>query len=354
MLPTQSYPAPSGGAQQTFEQRCVANPHWLPHSYDPQADTLTFIHAPRDDQRRAVFLDGRFAAAMQQSQPVPISTLSRREIKAKAGQLHFIFHTAFCCSTLLARALDIPGVSMGLKEPAVFLPFAKMWTSARQRPGAFDALEIVLDLLSRPLSPGEVQIAKPSNAANHIIPYLLHTRTDARALVMTSSLESFLSAVVRRGAEGRQSMRGVLAGFTETIPFDPPLGESETLLLTDLQAASLAWLMQTAFLESVAKRFGTRVRVLDADTLLAQPAQSLAATGKFFGLKDADWEKIANGPVFNEHAKNLGAPFNAAARTQQRQDATFNYRSEIEPAIAWTKTVAQRFNVPSSLTETLL
>lgn len=354
MLPVESYPASLKGAQDTFERRCVANPHWLPHHYDPQADTLTFVHAPREDQRRAVFLDGRFAAAMQQSQPIPIASLPRGEVEKAAGRLHFIFHTAFCCSTLLTRALDIPGVSMGLKEPAVFLPFAKMWTSARQRPGAFDALEIVLDLLSRPLSLGEVQIAKPSNATNHIIPYLMRTRADARALVMTSSLESFLSAVVRRGADGRQSMRGVLAGFTETIPFDPPLAESETLLLTDLQAASLAWLMQTAFLDSVAQKFGARVRVLDADTLLAKPAQSLAATGEFFGLKGADWDKIAASPVFNEHAKNLGSPFNAAARAQQRQEASAVYRSEIEPAIAWTKAIAQRFNVTSSLTETLL
>lgn len=353
MLRSESSPAPARAIPTGFGQRFVADPQWLPHHYDPHADTLTFIHAPKEEQRRAVFLDNRFGAAMQQSPPIPVSCMPRGKVEAGAGGLHFIFHTAFCCSTLLARALDVPGVSMGLKEPAVFLPFAKMWTSPRQRPGAFDALEVVLDLLSRPLSPGEVQIAKPSNATNHIIPHLLRTRTDARALVMTSSLESFLSAVVRRGAEGRQSMRGVLAGFTETIPFDPPLTESETLLLTDLQAASLAWLMQTAFLDSVAKRFSARVRVLDCDTLLAKPAQSLAATGEFFGLRHADWDRIASSPVFNEHAKNLGAPFNAAARTEQRERATANYRSEIEPAVGWARAIAQRFNVPA-LTETLL
>lgn len=354
MLPTESYSPTSRGVQDSVERRLVLDPHWLPHHYDPRADTLTFIRAPREDQRRAVFLDGRFAAAMQQSQPVPIAALPRREVRANAGRLHFIFHTAFCCSTLLTRALDIPGVSTGLKEPAIFLPFAKMWTSPRQRPGARDALEVVLDLMSRPLSPGETQVVKPSNATNHIIPHLLHTRTDARAVVMTSSLESFLSAVVRRGAEGRQSMRGVLAGFAETIPFDPPLAESETLLLTDLQAASLAWLMQTAFLDSVAQRFGGRVRVLDCDTLLAKPAETLSAVGDFFGLEKADWDKIANGPVFREHAKNLGAPFDAAARTRQRIDTTSVYRGEIEPAIAWAKALAQRFNVPPTLTETLL
>ena len=32
---------------------------------------------------------------------------------------HFIFHSAFCCSTLLARAFDIEGQSIGLKEPTI-------------------------------------------------------------------------------------------------------------------------------------------------------------------------------------------------------------------------------------------
>ena len=37
----------------------------------------------------------------------------------------------------------------------------------------------------------------------------------------------------------------------------------EALLLTDLQAASLAWLMQVGYLNSIVTRFGDRVRVLD-------------------------------------------------------------------------------------------
>ena len=34
--------------------------------------------------------------------------------------IHFIFHSAFCLSSVLARAFDMPGTSMGLKEPMLF------------------------------------------------------------------------------------------------------------------------------------------------------------------------------------------------------------------------------------------
>jgi hypothetical protein len=92
----------------------------------------------------------------------------------RAGPLHFIFHTAFCCSTLLTRALDIPGVSMGIKEPGVLTHFAYDSALGRQPPGAIAALSVTLDLLSRPLSPGETQIIKPSTPGNHLMPQMLH------------------------------------------------------------------------------------------------------------------------------------------------------------------------------------
>jgi hypothetical protein len=354
MLGGESRVAPLPGASETEVRRLVADPQWLPHAYDARRDTLGFAYLPREAHRRAVFLDSRFISDAPKSPALPIASLPKGAVEEAAGPLHFIFHTSFCCSTLLTRAFDQPGVSMGLKEPTILLPFAKLWASARQRPGALRALEAVLNLLSRPMSPGETQIVKPSNATNHIIPHLLHGREDAKALVMTSSLETFLTAVVRRGAEGRMSMRQVLAGFADTIPLDPPMADDEVMLLTDLQAAALVWLMQTSFLHSVVTRFGDRVRVLDCDTMLADPGRALTALGGFFGLAATDWSAVANGPVFQEHAKNLGAPFDAAAYRRQRAEASALHRAEIAPAWRWAHNLATRFEAPLALSETLL
>lgn len=334
----------------------VEDPAWIPHAYDARRDTLVFAHLPREEQRRAVFVDRRFVERAPQSPPAPLSELPPAAIRGAAAPMHFIFHTAFCCSTLLTRALDIPGVSMGVKEPAVLVSFAQHWANARQTPGALDAFAITLDLLSRPLTPGETQIVKPSNVATHLIPEILHLRPDAKALVMWSTLDTFLGAIARRGAGGRSFARQVFQGFSEAIPLEPVFSREELLIQTDLQLAAQVWLMQMAFLNSIIARQGAaRMRVLSSDSFLEDPARTLNTLSRHFDLAitPAMSEEIASGPIFREHAKNPMAPFDAAAHRAQNNSLDAAHANEIAVVKQWAVTLARQCNVPLSLPDTL-
>jgi hypothetical protein len=335
----------------------IQDPTWLPHSYDARTDTLVFAHLPREVQREAVFIDRRFVESAPKSAAAPLSELSADAIRAVAGPAHFIFHTAFCCSTLLTRALDIPGLSMGLKEPAVLLSFAQHWSNARQTPGALSAFNATLDLLSRPLSPGETQIIKPSNVGTHLIPEMLHLRPDAKVLVLYSSLDTFLRAVARRGATGRAFARQVFQGFSAAIPLDPVFSPEELLIQTDLQLAAQVWLMQMAFLESIVRRHGPqRVRVISSDAFLNDPARTLTRVAKHFELAidDAQCAAIGAGPVFREHAKEHAIPFTAAAHRAQNDNITDAHAEEIAITRRWAVTLARQSGVPLTLPDTLL
>lgn len=334
----------------------VQDASWVPHSYDARRDTLVFAHLPRETQRQIVFLDPRFVSRDSQSKPAPIAALGGDAITSQAGPLHFIFHTGFCCSTLLARALDIPGVSMGVKEPSILASFAEYWSNSRRTPGALEALTISLNLLSRPLAKGEAQIVKPSTVANHIIPQLLHARPDAKAIVLFSSLDSFLRAIARRGLDGRIFARELFHQFAPVIPLEQGFDAEDPLLLTDLQIAAQAWLMQASFMDAVAKRFGaSRVRVLNADTLLANPKATLCATGAFFNLAltPETAQSIAEGPVFQEHAKEFGRPFNADAQRAQHIETGALHGEELMRTKDWARELARRCDAPLTLEETL-
>lgn len=333
----------------------VRDPAWMPHFYDPRRDTLVLARLPREAQRKLTFLDQRFVDRDAESLPAPISQLPLDLVSQNAGPLHFVFHTGFCCSTLLARALDIPGVSMGLKEPAVLACFAEYWSNSRRTAGALEALTVTLDLLSRPLSPGETQIVKPSTVVNHIIPQLLHARPDAKAIVLHSSLDTFLRAVARRGLEGRIFARELFHQFAPVIPLEGGALGDDVVLQADLQIAAQAWLMQAAFMDAIAKRFGRRVQVLDSETFLAKPTDTLMDIGAFFELRmTADIARAAaESPVFHEHAKELGRPFDAVARKAQYDAAGEAHREELALTKEWARGLAMRSGAPLTLEETL-
>lgn len=335
----------------------VRDPEWLPYDYDVRADTLVFAHLPRETQRRAVFLDPRFLARAPKSEPAPSAALPADAIAEQSGKIHFIFHTAFCCSTLLARALDIPGVSMGVKEPSVLVAFARHFGTGRRTPGALSAFSTTLDLLSRPLTPGETQIIKPSNTTNHIIPTVLHSRPDAKALILYSSLDAFLRAIARRGLDGREFARQVFSQSALAIPLEEDLSSQQLFLQTDLQIAARAWLMQTTFIAQIAERFGPkRVRTLNSDTMLINKAGTLERLAHFFDLPltEKAIAGIADGPVFREHSKHPALAFDTAAHQAQHDEAGLRYFEEVNAVRAWARGLAQRTGAPLSLGDTLM
>lgn len=335
----------------------ISDPAWLPHAYNASDDTLIFAHLPRESQRRAVFLDPRFLARAEKSSPVPVAEIPTAAVRDGAGPIHFIFHTAFCCSTLLARALDVPGVAMGVKEPSVLVSVTRDFATGRRRPGLPAALQITLDLLSRPLEHGETQVVKPSVVVNHAVPSFLHLRPDAKAIVLYSGLDQFLRAIVRRNLDGRAYARNMFRNFAAAIPLDTGYLPEDLFAQTDLQIAAQAWLMQMSFLESVVQRFGAaRVRTLNSNSLLDDPAAVLEKVARFLelGLSATDAAAIAAGPVFQEHAKHAGVPFDAETHRAQLDQAGVVHFEELNAARAWARTLAHRCSVPTTLGDTLL
>lgn len=331
----------------------VSDPAWLPALYDPRADTFVFAHLPKETQRRLVFLDRRFFDDIEQSGEVRLKDLPVDKIKAAARPVHFIFHTAFCCSTLLARAMDVPGVAMGLKEPSVLVPLSDPGLPRRPA-GAPDPLDVALDLLSRPLEPGEVQIIKPSNAANGLAPHILERRPQSKAIMLYSNLDAYLRSTARIGATGRLFNRQMFAQLSAVMPLRQRFTMQQLLLQTDLQIAAQVWLMQAGFLDAVAKHFGPdRVRTLNSKTLLADKAGVLTRLGDFFGLRAgaSQWSEIAAGSVFDRHAKRGSEePYDPEAN--KRADDV--HAAEVAAVLPKAEALARHCGTPLDLGDTLM
>ena len=330
----------------------IGDGRWFAHRYDEAADAIQFRRLDRDDHRRVTFLtDAEIGDA-------PLRVVRRGDCLAALQPLElptprFIFHSAYCCSTMLVRAFDLPGAAMGLKEPQILNDAVGLRLRDGDPRQVAAALDAALGLLARPLGAGETNVVKPSNIVNPLIPAILALRRDARALLLHAPLEAFLGSVARKEIEGRAWVRELMwklirLGQAQRFGFS----EEELYRHSDLQVAALGWLAQQALFGDLAAAHGDRVRTLNSDVLTARPEAVLAALGDLFAIP-FDPAAVAAGPAFRSHSKT-GAAFSSAARDDERASGLALHAREIAIVRDWASAVADHAGVAMDLPAPLL
>jgi hypothetical protein len=276
---------------------------------------------------------------------------------ASDGTPHFIFHSAFCCSTVLVRALDVPGRVFGLKEPVVLNDLAAAQLVSTPAPRVRELLDRTLSLLARTATPGEAIVIKPSNVANGLLDLCLELRPASRVVLMHSPLRSFLRSIARKGLWGRGWARQLYQTLQPVALLDPGYSAEELFRQTDLQIAALCWLMHRAQFASVlARDRAQRVRTLESTVLLQRPVEALRAVAELFGIELTMQQAtaIAAGPAFTEHSKSLTTAFDRERRDQEHALADAAHGAEIDMVVGWAEQVARHCGVPMTLGSPLL
>lgn len=322
------------------------DPRWLPHRLDPVKGEVVFLRLEREALTAPGFLADRQPQTPAEEVRLPLARFA--DMKPDSGPLHFIFHTAFCRSTLLVRALNIAGVSAGLSEPGIIGSLLSTGPSARP------LIPAVLNLLSRPWSSGEAVIVKPTNHANALIPALLAARPDSKAVLMTNRLESFLTAVVRKGLMGRRWSRRLYLELQGYAPLDLGMDGRETFALTDLQVAGLAWFLNQRYFAALLRQYGERLRALDGDRFDGERMATFSALSRFWqlGLDDPGIAMVAEGPAFRSHAK-LGGDFREADSRSRERSTSAVTEEEIAQTAEWIELIAQQAGLEVPLRQTL-
>jgi hypothetical protein len=325
----------------------AADPHWLPHAFDPARQSVTFMKLPRTRLAGTAFLADIAREPGYETAELPLAAIAAAAPRP-TGPVTFIFHTAFCRSTLLVRALEQPGISTGLSEPGIIASLA----GAGQLGQA--ALAPVAAMLARPWGQGEAVFVKPTNHANMLAPALMRALPQARAVLMTNPLPSFLDAVVRKGMMGRRWGRQLYLELMSYAGMDLGMDGREQFLMTDLQATGLAWFLGQRFLAALVQNFGDRVRVLDGDAFGRDPAAVLAATYAFAGhaVSPAQIAAIANGPVFARDAKT-GEDYAAKAARDAAATRSSVTADEIAKVGEWVGMIARQAGLSVPLAQTL-
>lgn len=326
---------------------------WLAHRYDETSDNFQLVHLPRTAHENVIFLSDEYLPADLQKKIVARRELD--ELQPSQTPLHFIFHSGFCCSTLLTRALDLPGKATSLSEPTILRDMVGYNDRGAHKDRYMAVLGQSLQLLSRPFEPGEVVIVKPSCVVNTQARTILEISPPSRAVFLHAPIRVFLNSIARKGITGRLWGRELFRGLHSFGRPDLGFSEQELFGQTDLQIAGLAWLAQNRIYQTLLAKFGEqRIRSLDSETFLARTAESLERIGDLFGLDIAPdrAQAIAASKVFQRHSK-FGDQFDAEKREREREAGEAAHADEIEKVAIWVETVAQGQNIalhpPASL-----
>ncbi|MDZ7627075.1 MAG: hypothetical protein U5J99_01555 [Parvularculaceae bacterium] len=331
----------------------AADPEWLPDAFDAGRGVIRFARMSAEVLRREAFLDARKDLSVTARAEARIADLAPH-IKP-APPASYVFHSAFCGSTLLARALDVPGKSLALKEPGILLDLV----NARRAHPAFRSdsvyrqyTDVILGLLHRRRAPGEAVLIKPTNLALPLAGALI--ARGAPVLFLHGALREFLMSILKKGEEGRAFARKMFNIFAMD---GTPLGAIEprqAMSLTDLQTAALVWRHQIE--EIIALLVSApQTASLDYASFIADPEIALRAAAKALTLDidAAALAAIASGPVFKTDAKFTASPFTAQTRKTANDDLEKRHGPELSLIASWAEKLRLSRDLKSPLPNAL-
>lgn len=329
----------------------VRDAEWLAHRYDPGHDAFHFRRVARDRRTLVPFLTDLHLG--EDEAPV---ILRRTDCRAAVGNhrppLHFLFHSAYCASTMLAQLLDQRGVATSLSEP-VLLNDMVGW----RRRGAVPAdharvMDDALALLGRGFEASEAVVIKPSNIFNPLARGVLTLRPEARAILLHAPLRAFLLSVARKGMWCRLWCRELLEGYLADgfvqLGFEP----REYFRQSDLQVAAIGWLAQQQAFAALLAWAPDRIATLDSETLTVDPVAAASAAMAHLGLA-VDAERLAAQPAVGRNSKS-GANFAPGERQRDLIAAEAAYGEEIEQVLGWAEVVAGQAGIDLTLPQPLL
>jgi hypothetical protein len=324
----------------------ATDPRWLPHTYDLSGSTITSVFVERNLRKDLMFLSDEHYKNDFRKVANPASAVAAHISEASEAPLHFIFHTAFCGSTLMVRALEVAGLSHGINEPDVLINLANRLIR-RDDEANRERLRLVLRLLARPMDAGEIVVVKPSNFASCLLVPALEARPGTRAVLLYSDVRSLLRSILKRGLWGRIWGRRLFRTTASWSSLDFGYSEEETFVLTDLQALGLAWVMQMHHFREVAERMGDRVMLVDSADFLAEPGPALLRIARLFdlALDPSMVDRIVSGPTFARHSKFSDLDYGSEQRAADQSAVESVHHEELEMVVKWVEAVAAHMDV---------
>lgn len=323
------------------------NPAWHLYDIDLQRGEMHFLEATPETFSVSAFLDNRIAYTRERMHGFPIDSVitAFQQFPPRPVQMDFLFHSSFCCSSLLARSLQFGDRTLVLREPWALRRLADTRRAAAVQGQEWGAqgealLDIALTLLGKTFHDRQDVLIKPTHVANNLAADMLALRPAAKGIVLYSDLESFLVSNLKKSDETKQKMPALARVFDLDTGYTHRFGHITIESLGFLQQAVVIWHAQMLrFQELLASPAGSRLRSLDSAALLADPAAALRAATAFLGYPVAQDELAAllAGPTWTTHAKDPFSAYGRDMRERENREVADQHGDQIRYTLRWAE-----------------
>lgn len=267
--------------------------------------------------------------------------------------VHFIFHTAFCCSTLLTRCLDLIPPFFTLREPSVLAQIAMLRPGMNPAPSFSQSvatmeewrvlMELAIRLLTRTYSSENVVVIKVNDLCNSMGDALLSSDARARIVFLYVSLRTFILSVLKRQSR-RVWLRTRLRDTRKTAEEIPELANVHTDRLRDAEAAAYLWLLNKALYNKLHMgEHSPRVLAFDGDRVAENLKAAIADIAVFFHVAPSEetLDQLASHPYVSHYSKDLSIEYDRESRRQAMAEMETKFGMEANRGIEWASGMKQ-------------
>jgi hypothetical protein len=326
----------------------LENPDWLFQEIHGQSMQYLFAHVSSSTYRDSSFLDHRMSPLPTEVRGAAFQLVNRL-LKSDSRPANYIFHSAFCCSTLFCNCLQAVSDSLVMKEPSVLGHLADALAHS-QNSGNFrrqnwqKILDPALRLLEKTYPGQRGVIIKPANSANNMMEDILELRP-SKTLFMYGSLNDFLLSNLKGLDESRYMVPLFLKRLLTLSDYAEKLQLADVQSLEHLQQCAVLWHAQLYHFSRLAENKHS-VRCLAASDFLQQPNAVVQRALAHFDLPcDAGrLSELAESGPLSRHSKS-GNRFDAGARADQNAALSARYGKELNNTLHWMDGLLSRLPV---------
>jgi len=305
------------------------NPALFPARVNVLNDKAWFVKMSSATYRDSVFLD---PSRMKGTCVIEADIAWLREVCTglKWNPTSFIFHSAFCGSTLMSQILENVYHCLSLREPELLGNLLYYQNSNADEEQKSYWLDNLLKLISRRFSAEECVVVKANDHANPLMPILIEWRKDIPILFMYTPLNEFIAGCLK--AENRKEWikhryESVKSHLPEIFPHMSQVGVNES----DYgEIAAVYWSYNLAMYLKICLLNLPSVKSLDFNDMLNNPMEAVLRCGKLFGLKHKEGvnPEMTVQTAFGVYSKNSQFKYSPEQRRRELQKQISEHEDE--------------------------